>query len=321
MGQIGRKTTATMARAHDGYLHDVMLWSQSRSFVTAATEFVRQGVLAGEATLVALPAARLRSVRSALGEAATHVRFAEMETLGSNPACIIQAWVDFVSESGDRPSRGVGEPLWAGRSGVEVSECQLHEALLNDAIPATAPLWLRCPYEVGALADEVVEEALHSHPWVADRDGTARSNASYAGEDLGASTFASALPEAPPATIVRSITPETLRSVRDLVLHVAGVCGIADERAADLGLALHELGVNSVLHGNGSGTLRLWRSGEALVCEVADEGVVVDPLAGRLAPATDEPDGRGLWMVNQLCDLVQLRSSAVGTVVRVHTWL
>ena len=48
---------------------------------------------------------------------------------------------------------------------------------------------------------------------------------------------------------------------------------------------------------------------------------MADPLAGRLAPGTEELDGRGLWMVNQLCDLVQLRSSAAGTTVRVHTWL
>ena len=310
-----------MERAHDGYLHDVMLWSGQRSFVAAAADFVRQGVLAGEVALVALPAVRLRAVRAALGEAAGQVRFAEMETLGANPACIIQAWVDFVAEAGDRPSRGVGEPLWAGRSGVEVSECQLHDALLNDAIPAAAPLWLRCPYEVDALADEVVQQALHTHPWVADTDGSALANDSFGGHDLGATAFASALPAAPPATIVRAITPDTIRAVRDLALQVARVCGISDDRAADLGLALHELGVNSVVHGRGTGTLRLWRTSQALVCEVTDEGVVADPLAGRLAPGTEEPDGRGLWMVNQLCDLVQLRSSAAGTAVRVHTWL
>lgn len=321
MSHNNRQPSATMARAHDGYVHDVLLWSGSRSFVSDATDFVLQGVLAGEAALVALPAVRLRAVRAALGEAASHVSFAEMETLGSNPACIIQAWVDFVAETGGRPSRGVGEPLWAGRSGAEVSECQLHEALLNDAIPADAPLWLRCPYEVGALPDDVVEEALHSHPWVADTDGAARSNAAYGGTALGATTFASPLPATPAATIVRTITPDTLRTVRDLVLHVAGVCGISGDRAADLGLALHELGVNSVLHGRGSGTLRLWRTSQALVCEVTDDGVVADPLAGRLAPGTEEPDGRGLWMVNQLCDLVQLRSSVGGTTVRVHTWL
>lgn len=310
-----------VVRAHDGYLHDVMLWSGSRSFVAATAEFVRQGVRVGEPALVALPAGRLRAVRNALGADADGVRFAEMETLGANPARILQAWVDFVAEVGDQPSRGVGEPLWAGRTGVEVSECQLHEALLNDAIPATAALWLRCPYEVGALHDDIIEDALQAHPWVADSDGTARPNDSYAGKDLGATAFAAPLPESPDATIVRTITADTLRSVRDLALHVARVCGIADERAADLGLALHELGVNSVVHGRGRGTLRLWRTREALVCEVTDDGVVDDPLAGRLAPGTDEPDGRGLWMVNQLCDLVQLRSSAGGTAVRVHTWL
>ena len=310
-----------MERAHDGYVHDVMLWSGQRSFVAAAADFVRQGVLAGEVALVALPAVRLRAVRAALGEAARHVRFAEMETLGSNPACIIQAWVDFVAGAGDRPSRGVGEPLWAGRTGVEVAECQLHEALLNDAIAATVPLWLRCPYEVDALSDEVVGEALHSHPWVADSDGAARTNDSYGGDALGAAAFAAPLAAAPAATIVRLITPDTIRAVRDLALQVARVCGISDDRAADLGLALHELGVNSVVHGRGRGTLRLWRTNQALVCEVTDEGVVADPMAGRLAPGTEEPDGRGLWMVNQLCDLVQLRSSVAGTTVRVHTWL
>jgi anti-sigma regulatory factor (Ser/Thr protein kinase) len=132
--------------------------------------------------------------------------------------------------------------------------------------------------------------------------------------------FATPLPEPPAASILRTITPQTLRTVRDLALHVARVCGVAEERATDLGLALHELGVNSVVHGHG-GTLRLWRTPEALVCEVTDAGIVADPLTGRLAPDTDEPDGRGLWMVNQLCDLVQLRSSESGTTVRVHTWL
>jgi anti-sigma regulatory factor (Ser/Thr protein kinase) len=309
------------ARAGIGYVHDVMLWSGTDAFVRATADFVRDGLSAGERVVVALPSPRLRLVRAALGEASRHVTFADMEVLGSNPACIIQAWVDFVAESGDRPSRGVGEPLWAGRSQAETIECQLHETLLNDAIPATAPLWLRCPYEVSAFPDEVIHEALHSHPWVAEADGTALANESYGGARLGATGFAAALPDPPAASILRVVTRDTLRSVRDLALHVARVCGVNDQRAADLGLALHELGVNTVVHGPGTGTLRLWRTRDALVCELSNTGVVADPLTGRLAPGSDEPDGRGLWMVNQLCDLVQLRSSALGTTVRVHTWL
>ena len=308
------------ARADGGYVHDVMLWSRADAFVRDTVNFVRAGLASGERVLVALPAPRLRAVRAALGDGARHVAFADMEELGSNPARIIAAWVQFVTESGDHPSRGVGEPLWAGRTSAEVSECQLHEALLNDAIPATTPLWLRCPYEVDALPTEVVDQALSTHPWVAQSDGTARANESYGGGGLGAMGFATSLPAPPAACIVRTITPETLRTVRDLALHVARVCGVVEERAEDLGLALHELGVNSVVHGHG-GTLRLWRIPGALVCEVTDAGVVADPLTGRLEPDNDEPDGRGLWMVNQLCDLVQLRSSESGTTVRVHTWL
>jgi len=44
-------------------------------------------------------------------------------------------------------------------------------------------------------------------------------------------------------------------------------------------------------------------------------------LAGRVRPSVAQPNGRGLWLVNQLCDLVQLRTLADGTVVRVHQHL
>jgi anti-sigma regulatory factor (Ser/Thr protein kinase) len=39
---------------------------------------------------------------------------------------------------------------------------------------------------------------------------------------------------------------------------------------------------------------------------------------GRARPTFDQESGRGLWMVNQLCDLVQIRSSPADTVVRLH---
>jgi anti-sigma regulatory factor (Ser/Thr protein kinase) len=89
-------------------------------------------------------------------------------------------------------------------------------------------------------------------------------------------------------------------------------------RAADLVLAVNELAANSVRFGGSHGTLWLWQSDGELVCEVEDDGQVTQPLAGRRRPAPSAADGRGLWMVNQLCDLVQLRSSPAGTSVRVH---
>ena len=41
-------------------------------------------------------------------------------------------------------------------------------------------------------------------------------------------------------------------------------------------------------------------------------------MAGGVQPVLDEPGGRGLWLANQLCDLVQVRTFENGNVVRIH---
>jgi len=73
-----------------------------------------------------------------------------------------------------------------------------------------------------------------------------------------------------------------------------------------------------VVHGGGGGSFRMWREVDTVVCEVSDAGHVSDPLAGRVLVPSDAEGGRGLWLVNQCCDLVELRSSPSGTVVRLH---
>jgi anti-sigma regulatory factor (Ser/Thr protein kinase) len=87
---------------------------------------------------------------------------------------------------------------------------------------------------------------------------------------------------------------------------------------ADLVTATSELAANSVMHGGGSGTLRLWFENGALLAEVEDRGRIEEPLVGRLRPDISQEGGRGLWLANQLCDLVQIRSGAGGTTVRLH---
>jgi anti-sigma regulatory factor (Ser/Thr protein kinase) len=109
-----------------------------------------------------------------------------------------------------------------------------------------------------------------------------------------------------------------LGSVRRLVSSYAEGCSLGEARMRNLVLAVNELATNSVRHGGGTGTLRMWREVDALVCEVEDAGHIADPLAGRVPPTPDQPSGRGLWVVNRLADLVEMRSGPNGTVVRVH---
>jgi len=83
-------------------------------------------------------------------------------------------------------------------------------------------------------------------------------------------------------------------------------------------MAVNEAATNSLQHGGGSGTLRTWSEVDRVVCEVADRGRFAAPLAGRVRPGSDTAPGRGLWLANQLCDLVQVRTSRHGTTVRLH---
>ena len=64
--------------------------------------------------------------------------------------------------------------------------------------------------------------------------------------------------------------------------------------------------------------IRVWRQPRSVVCEVVDNTHLDDPLAGRRAPLVDDADA--LWAANQLCDLVQLRTTPTGTTVRVHAY-
>jgi len=84
----------------------------------------------------------------------------------------------------------------------------------------------------------------------------------------------------------------------------------------DLILAVDELAANSVRHGGGHGTLRLWADMEGVVAEVADQGWIRDPDAGARLPAVDQPDGRGLWIANALAEQLQIVTGPDGTVVR-----
>ena len=78
------------------------------------------------------------------------------------------------------------------------------------------------------------------------------------------------------------------------------------------------MAANSIRHGGGAGQIRIWAEPGAVVCELRDGGWISDPLAGRRRPSPGRLNGRGLWLANHLCDLVELRSSRAGTTVRLH---
>jgi len=96
------------------------------------------------------------------------------------------------------------------------------------------------------------------------------------------------------------------------------VVSLGDERGHQLLLAVNEAATNALMHGDGRFEVRIWRDGASVISEVSSGGWFEDPLAGRLRPPKNAVSGRGLWLINQLCDMVELRSAEPATVVRMH---
>jgi anti-sigma regulatory factor (Ser/Thr protein kinase) len=301
------------------FAHEALLYAGEDEFVAGTAAFIREGVEAGEPVLVVVAAGKIDRLREELDGHAGRVLFADMAEVGANPARIIPAWEEFVEEHlrDDRPVRGIGEPISVDRTAVELVECQRHESLLNLAF-ADAPAWrLLCPYDTSALDDAVIDEALRSHPIVV-RGGERTASDRYRGLAEIVRPFDAPLPDPPPTAEELPFDGDLLADGRHLVARRAASAGLPAPSTNDLVVAVNEILTNSVRHGGGAGVLRIWQADGTLICEVEDRGRIQDPLVDRRRPDPQHRGGRGLWMANQLCDLVQVRSPETGNVVRLH---
>jgi hypothetical protein len=63
----------------------------------------------------------------------------------------------------------------------------------------------------------------------------------------------------------------------------------------------------------------IWVEDGHVVCQISDGGHIKNPLVGRVPPdLNDATGGRGLLLVNQLCDLVRVHTRPGATTIRIH---
>jgi anti-sigma regulatory factor (Ser/Thr protein kinase) len=109
-----------------------------------------------------------------------------------------------------------------------------------------------------------------------------------------------------------------LAAIRAVVHRYAIQAGLTEARAIDLTLAVSEVAANTIKHAKSPGSLKIWYDTNEIVCQIHDEGIITDPMAGRREPSLDALGGHGLWIVNQVCDQVELQSDENGTTIRLH---
>lgn len=302
----------------DPFEHLGMLYDDPEDYAAGTTAFVRAALASGDAVLVAVPGPNLDLVRARLGPDGDGVRFADMSVAGRNPGRILPGvLLDFAEAHAGRRVSVIGEPVWAGRSDAEYPACVIHEALINAAF-AGRDAAILCPYDTGALDERAVADAHRTHP-VMERRGARVPSAEYMDPLALADSFNEPLPCPPPASpSVAYDHCAALAEVRRFITDMATGAGLTRGRAGELAVAVNELATNSLAHTASGGRVTAWVERGALVCRVEDTGHLADPLVGRVMPPTDQPGGRGLLLVNHLCDLVRVHTRPGSTTFHLH---
>lgn len=299
------------------FRHQALLSAGTDELVARTTPLVQAALDAHQPVLAALTPGLLGGLRESLGEDADRVRWVDITGIGLNPARIIPLWRAFLAyhrrDGRTRPVFGIGQPVYAGRTAVELVEAERHEALLNLAFRDEPNFDLVCPYDVETLDAEVVEAAGQTHPQVRHA-GPAEPSTGYRPVALSG-PFTTLLPAvdgpAPQMAIDRASVADVRRFVVDHAERL--VSGGHDARWSDLSLAA--LAVSAAIGGE---RLRIWPEPGRAVVEIQGRVPIVDPLAGREWPAPAGEPGHGLWLANQLCDLVQWGSDGHGSLVRLR---
>jgi anti-sigma regulatory factor (Ser/Thr protein kinase) len=309
---------AELAQARVSRLrHAALLYASLGEFAVGVARFVETAAHAGDPVLVACARPGLELLRPRFNGHGGLVTWADMRSIGLNPARLIDAISLFARRHHGRVIWCVHEPAWPARTPEELREVIRHEALVNLAL-ADVPVSVLCPYDM-QLGTGLIGSVQRTHPELT-RGGRRWPSSTYA---------AGTVPEecdlpltAPPAAAETWRYRDDLADVRDFAASRAQRAGLPPRRIDDLVIAVDELAANTLTHTSGPGTVTLWATESEIICQVNDSGHIPDLLAGRLKrDPVATGGGRGLWVVQQVCDLVQIRTSPAGTAIRLHMHL
>ena len=298
--------------------HAAVCYRDPDELLAGTRAFVVDGLAAGEPVLVAAPARTLELLRARLRLPDRQVSMVDMRQAGRNPGAIIpQVLLRFATEHPGRRVRILGEPVWAGRTDEEYPACVQHEALINTVF-AGRDAYIWCLYDAAGLAPDRLADAARTHPWIGT-GGQVWPSRHYQDPAATTAEFNPPLPEPPAGAVRLVVRTGTLGQLRQVAIAQAAAAGLPTGRVGDLTIALNELVTNSIQYGGGAAHAAIWVAGDWVIGQVSDAGHITDPLAGRIPPAPGHPaGGRGLVVVNALCDLVRVHTRPGRTTIRVQ---
>lgn len=306
---------STSNRDGDMLVHAALLHRDPSALRAAVAEFADEAANEGEPVLAIAPVATLELIDDALSTSGAVIAVSDMARVGRNPGMVLPILQEWVRAGHGRRVRVLSEPMWPGRCRAEMVECLRHEALLN-LVLAAVPASVLCLYDAAHLDAAALSGAEFTHPELIDELGR-RPSVVY-GDPLVLHRGDRWPQDEPTGPVGEHPFAGDLGHLRHAVADDPRLRALDRRRRADLVFAVNEAATNAVRHGDRAVRTRVWREDERVVSEVRSDTPIEDPLAGHRRPAPDAAGGRGLWLINQLCDLVELRSGPRGSSLRMH---
>jgi anti-sigma regulatory factor (Ser/Thr protein kinase) len=288
------------------------VYGREDEFLQRVAAFARDGVAAGEATMVLAAPERLRALRRELGAGAP------VDWI-PNPLSELRVGIAF-----DDVRRHLAGRVASGRVRIAADwdlgprSASERRGFMRWEAAATALLadreaTLLCCHDGNDQALAADARATHPEVW---REGEWVTDASYRppGEHLRACPA----PPPPPGEAIPLADPWALAPLRDRIAAIGEREGIDSGVLADFEIAANEVAANALWHARGPRETRVAMVDGALVCEVHDGGPGLDPLAAHTPPTPGGGGGRGLWIAHQLADVVQVIPDGGGTRVRLE---
>ncbi|WP_021598949.1 sensor histidine kinase [Actinomadura welshii] len=308
----------------DLFAHRALLYGSRQDFLLSAVPFLRDGRRADDAVVAVVAPPVSAELRERLGpRTVAGIEFIDAaEWFGDGPVQALASCHD--RARADWWPRGrlrlLAEPVWDGLTPLETREWKRHECLLNVVFAGT-PSTIVCAYDAVGLPGHVLEGAARTHPELTGPDGTAVSERFTDPAEYYAECNAGPLPPPPTAAVRRTFAAGALPALRDFLTAEAARHGLPGDRTLPFVLAVNEVTTGIVRDGGGHGALLVWAEDGELVCDVDDPGrMLADRFLGHVPPDAHGGDA-AMWAVRRLCHIVEIRSGARGTRIRLRVRL
>lgn len=303
-----------------GPLHTAVCHRTTDEALEHLVPFLEEALRHKDDVFVNLSADRGAALRAELGRDADRVRWSDTQHWYPHPGRRLRAIQDLV-EGQARHGRGrlrfVGECAFAAGPPALVAEWERFDAVLNDALVGV-PVSMVCTYDTSELAPELVERVGCSHPLLGLSPSV--ENAEYVAPADYLAQARSAPAPVPQGAERLSGRPKPA-AVRALVQKVLRDAGLSEDRVDDISVAATEIATNAWQVGAEQIEVACWHQDGELGVQVDDDGPgLSDPLAGYRRPAPSDERGRGLWIVRQLADVLEIWPRDGGTSIRLRVF-